>query len=334
MNSKILFLITFIITLPLQSDWIYWKSEYQALDNKKKEVEKELEACRKNRRSDLESRNSVCSETEELLKNLEIRFKDLESNYFTFEKKCETTNLEAQDRILTLEELVKNLDMENKELLDERTQILENHQKKYDKAKRIVSKLKMKNNKYKAEYRSAKTDCDFEIKKLEKELQDLRNLTGTQKEQLERMQNQFQDLEKRLETEIKGGMIQVRKTQNRLTINLDERISFASGSIVLKSDIKPILDKIIQILIQYPENLISIEGHTDDLPMKSNKIRDNWQLSTERALSVLKYILETPNLDPKRCSAAGFGEFRPLVPNNTNENRRINRRVEIVVLLP
>jgi len=66
--------------------------------------------------------------------------------------------------------------------------------------------------------------------------------------------------------------------------------------------------------------------------MRSKRFRDNWQLSTERALAVLDYLLQDKNLNPLRFSAAGYGEYRPLVPNDTPENRALNRRVDIVVI--
>jgi chemotaxis protein MotB len=66
--------------------------------------------------------------------------------------------------------------------------------------------------------------------------------------------------------------------------------------------------------------------------MKSQRFRDNWELSTERALAVLGYLLQDTNLNPVRFSAAGYGEHRPLVSNATKENRALNRRVDIVVI--
>ena len=77
-------------------------------------------------------------------------------------------------------------------------------------------------------------------------------------------------------------------------------------------------------------NELRIEGHTDDIPIKSNQYPSNWELSTSRALSVLRF-LNIGGIDSERLSAAGYGEFRPIVPNDSVENRNINRRVEIFV---
>ena len=92
------------------------------------------------------------------------------------------------------------------------------------------------------------------------------------------------------------------------------------------------LDKIKKILSDYPEYQIVVEGHTDNIPIKTQKFRSNWQLSTERALSVLDYLLSKTKIDPRRFSAAGFAEHSPIMPNDTAENRSLNRRVDIVVI--
>jgi chemotaxis protein MotB len=94
----------------------------------------------------------------------------------------------------------------------------------------------------------------------------------------------------------------------------------------------PALAKIITILAKYPENQIVVEGNTDDVPIHTKDFRDNWQLSAERALSVLGYLLQNKKLDPHRFSASGVGEFNPVVPNDTAENKSLNRRVDIIVI--
>jgi len=171
-----------------------------------------------------------------------------------------------------------------------------------------------------------------EILNLNEELSDLKKLTDKQKAELARMENQASELEKQLDEEIKKGDIRLKKFHNRLVINIDDRISFDSGYANLKKEVLPSLKKIREILSQFPEYSIVVEGHTDNIPMRSKKFRDNWELSTERALAVLGYLLEDTNLNPVRFSAAGYGEFKPLVSNATKENRALNRRVDIVVI--
>jgi chemotaxis protein MotB len=81
-----------------------------------------------------------------------------------------------------------------------------------------------------------------------------------------------------------------------------------------------------------PENDIGIEGHTDNEPIRYSGWKSNWELSTARALSVLHYLIDKKGISPLRVSAIGYGEYRPVASNVDKEGRRLNRRVEIVIL--
>ncbi|MGB3985550.1 MAG: OmpA family protein, partial [Limnochordia bacterium] len=79
-------------------------------------------------------------------------------------------------------------------------------------------------------------------------------------------------------------------------------------------------------------NPIRIEGHTDNLPIKTAQFPSNWELSVHRATSVIRYMVEELDFDPTKLSAAGYGEYRPVRPNDSAENRAMNRRVDIVIM--
>lgn len=310
-------------SLPLFADWFYWKKEYQAVEENKKQVtgtfkdyigdkQGEIKSLKETHRLEKEDWEKEKTEYERLLKEIQDKYTLLESS---FKEEKETWKTE---RNLLLQDKSSN----------------EAYLKEIEKARLAYTNLKEKTLAFKKKCVDKYKTCKEKIKSLEAELEELRKLSGMQKEELEKLTNQFKELEKELKKEIEAKTIRLRKTMNRLYINLDDRISFAPGSVVLKNDVKPILDKIITILAKYPNNLIFIEGHTDDIPMRTSRIRDNWQLSTERALSVLRYILKNNNLNPSKFSAAGYGEHRPIVPNTSPENRASNRRVELVVTLP
>jgi len=171
-----------------------------------------------------------------------------------------------------------------------------------------------------------------EVSNLNQELDRLKQLTKSQKAELERLKAQEKELAQQLEQEIQNGEIRLKKFHDKLTINIDNRISFDSGSAKLKKAVFPAFQKIAKILANYPENRIVIEGHTDNDPIARGRFKDNWDLSAERALSVLRYLLKNKDLDPKRFSAAGYAEFQPLVPNDSASNKGLNRRVDIVLL--
>lgn len=117
-----------------------------------------------------------------------------------------------------------------------------------------------------------------------------------------------------------------------LIIRFTDTVLFDLGKAELKPDAKAVLAEIANVL-RTIDNEIIIEGNTDDIPLKDTAIYPtNWELSTARATTVLRYFVETMHLDPARFSAMGYGEYRPVVPNTSDENRARNRRVDIVVV--
>lgn len=92
----------------------------------------------------------------------------------------------------------------------------------------------------------------------------------------------------------------------------------------------PAIDRIVEILAR-AEGGILVSGHTDNQPIFTSQFRSNWDLSTERAVSVVHRLLKDKKIDPKRITAMGFGDSRPLKSNDTPEGRSVNRRVEIAI---
>jgi chemotaxis protein MotB len=138
-----------------------------------------------------------------------------------------------------------------------------------------------------------------------------------------------------LSPEIISKRIQVRIDERGVVITIGSDFYFKPGSAELNDDAKEVLQNIFKVLTMIP-NLIRVEGHTDNLqiPFGSDlfqKFKDNWELSGERALSVLRYLTDL-GLDPSRISYAGYAETRPIESNDTPEGRAYNRRVEIIIL--
>ncbi|WP_310604354.1 flagellar motor protein MotB [Anaerosporobacter sp.] len=117
-----------------------------------------------------------------------------------------------------------------------------------------------------------------------------------------------------------------------IKLSIGGSILFDSGSEDIKQEALPILNKVGDILKEYSDCLIKIEGHTDNVPMSSNiKFADNMDLSTARAVSLWKYLTEKKGLDPSTLEASGRSEFDPIASNATPEGRAKNRRVEIKI---
>ena len=106
---------------------------------------------------------------------------------------------------------------------------------------------------------------------------------------------------------------------------------FDLGKANLKPEAVEILRKVAPTLRSLP-NPLRVEGHTDDLPIRTSQFPSNWELSVHRATNVVRYLVEEEGFDPKKLSAAGYSEYRPLVPNNSDANRQINRRVDIIIM--
>lgn len=118
-----------------------------------------------------------------------------------------------------------------------------------------------------------------------------------------------------------------------VVISLPEAGSFSPGRAELSEGVKAAMRQLAERLRPLP-NQIRVEGHTDDVPISTPAFRSNWELSTARATRVLEWLVEDGGLSPTRLSAAGYGEFRPRLPNASAAARARNRRVDIVVLDP
>jgi len=126
----------------------------------------------------------------------------------------------------------------------------------------------------------------------------------------------------------------VRVSEQRVRIMLADPVLFDLGESELKSSAIPVLHQVAGLLKDIP-NAVLVEGHTDDRPIIGEKFRSNWELSAARAFSVIRYFIKEENIKPERLSALGYGEHRPLYPNDTEENRAKNRRIEInIVRIP
>jgi chemotaxis protein MotB len=125
--------------------------------------------------------------------------------------------------------------------------------------------------------------------------------------------------------------IKVKVTETGIAIKVADPIGFDMGDAEVKPELISTLYGISKIINRTPGTKIRVEGHTDDTPIHTSKYPSNWELSASRALNVVKFLAENGGIDPSSLSAVGYGEFRPIVPNSTKENRKINRRIEIYV---
>lgn len=128
-----------------------------------------------------------------------------------------------------------------------------------------------------------------------------------------------------------ASSIKMNIDERGLVISIQDTVFFESGKADLQPSAREVLDKVAKIIYTLP-NAIRIEGHTDNVPIKTSEYPDNWRLSTDRAITVLMYLQNNHGFKADRLSAAGYGEFHPKADNSTEAGRAQNRRVDIVIL--
>lgn len=128
-----------------------------------------------------------------------------------------------------------------------------------------------------------------------------------------------------------ASKISVTTEQRGVVLSFQEDVLFDLGSAQLTPRARELISEVSEVLSQ-TDNYIRIEGHTDNLPIHTSRYPSNWELSAARATSVLQQLLRTADIEPGQLSAVAYGEYRPRVPNNSPENRQLNRRVDIIIL--
>ena len=123
---------------------------------------------------------------------------------------------------------------------------------------------------------------------------------------------------------------QVKQTSEGTVISLPEKLSFSSGQADLKPAARAVLDSLAEMFKKYNSS-VRVEGHTDNMPI-SGTYANNGELSVARASKAYTYLIERHGLDPALLTLTGYGEYRPVGPNDTPENRAKNRRIDIVVV--
>ena len=131
--------------------------------------------------------------------------------------------------------------------------------------------------------------------------------------------------------ELIKGEIQIESLKDRVILRLQDELLFPKGKAELTPRAKQVLLKIGEVLELFDGEII-VAGHTDDSPLKNNRYRSNWELSSARAVSVVEFLLKNKFVFPRQIAAVGYGPSRPLYPNDTEEHRAANRRVEIILL--
>src|SRR5688572_5338172 len=153
-------------------------------------------------------------------------------------------------------------------------------------------------------------------------------------EEIKRLTKTQEELSKSLQDEISKGNITIQQVRDRLTINMVDRVLFDSGQAQVKPAGVQVLKQVADVLNKITDKQIRIEGHTDNVPISTKlqgRYKTNWELSTARATTVVRFLIDQGGVDRQYLSAVGYADTHPLASNDSEEGRSSNRRIEIVL---
>lgn len=165
------------------------------------------------------------------------------------------------------------------------------------------------------------------IEEQSKRLENLQNMIESQKNVMNKLKNTIADAL----LKYKSDELFVYIKDGNVYVSLQEKLLFKSGSAVVDPLGKAALKSLAKVLNSTKDISVMIEGHTDNIPIKTATFKDNWDLSTARATSIVRLLTVENGFDPTRITAAGKGEFKPIKGNDTADGRAANRRTEVIL---
>ena len=206
---------------------------------------------------------------------------------------------------------------QDKSILEHQKSILENQK----------SSLQDQNALVHEDLKSLSASAKMTIADQAKRLENLQNMIESQKSVMNKLKNTIADAL----LKYKNDELYVYIKDGNVYVSLQEKLLFKSGSAVVDPIGKAALKSLAQVLNSTKDISVMIEGHTDNIPIKTALFKDNWDLSTARATSIVRILTNDDGFDPKRITSSGKGEFKPVKGNDTTEGRASNRRTEVIL---
>ena len=180
---------------------------------------------------------------------------------------------------------------------------------------------------------SARSELDTKLTVANRELGVFRQAAEARQRKLDELQNQEKQLRERLSKELTDKNVEIEQLRGQIVVRMPDKVIFKSGSTDILPQGAEVLDKLADA-IKDSVNVIRVEGHTDDTPISGKlkaKYPSNWEFSAARAFAVARYFETKHFINPKRLESLGFSMYHPVAPNDSDENKQRNRRVEIVL---
>src|SRR5262245_15493410 len=188
---------------------------------------------------------------------------------------------------------------------------------------------------------ATQADRDSTAKTKDEELSKVRGEKEATQAELEELRRQRDAAEKRIAADRKlqdrvrqlvdTGKLNVAFRNGQMVVKLPSGILFPSGSADLSQGGMAALTEVLAVLTEIKDRRLVVAGHTDNLPIRGRKFKNNWYLSTARAISVVEFMIDA-GFPARNLAAAGYGEFDPVAANDTEPNRELNRRIEIILV--
>lgn len=172
------------------------------------------------------------------------------------------------------------------------------------------------------------------VKRLSLDLEKKRSVIQLQEKVIRLLDDTKKTIEHSLKNQVAAQDIEIVEMEDKLKVVFIDKILFDSGSIEISEKGKDLLLVVAESIRDFKNHSIVVEGHTDNVPLRSSlkdRFASNWELSTARAATVVRFLQEKGRLQPERLSARGYSYFQPVASNRTNEGRRQNRRIEIIL---
>ncbi len=174
-----------------------------------------------------------------------------------------------------------------------------------------------------------------QIAQMERELDKERTTVEVQKREISQLDKTRQEIESSLKSQIASKDVRIEEIEGKLKVTFVDKILFDSGSIMVKSEGQEVLLRLAESFKDNQNQQIVVEGHTDDVKIGGAlqaRFPTNWELSAARATAVVRILQEEGEIRPERLTASGFSFYRPLALNASEEGRRLNRRIEILLI--
>jgi chemotaxis protein MotB len=234
----------------------------------------------------------------------------------------EATVAELSKTKSSLNEAKNTIALQNEQIKVQKIQISKNREE-IAKTKDELEKLNKNKAALEEEYKQTQELLSASQNKL-KTMQQIEAETKKRNEIYARFVSQLQKM-------IDAGQLSVSIEKGRIVINLPDNVLFKTGHANVNAEGQKVLKEIANVLKEFKDRRFQVEGHTDNVPIKSSRYPSNWELSTARALNVVHLMIQE-GMNPQNISAAGYGEFQPRADNETPEGRKLNRRIEIIML--